>query len=187
MTYLLSSLTKNTFTWFTMLAPNSVRTWEQLERVFHEQFYMGQSKISLKELSLVKRKSSESIDDYLNMFRLLKAKCFIKVPENELIKMGSTNRTPKDRKVRASKSRKREKIAYVENDEYPLEWVDEYVCKVLKPSKGKSVEEPKNDRVTTKTYTFDITKCDEIFDVLVSDGQIEFGAESIEIWKVVVW
>ncbi|XP_058784181.1 uncharacterized protein LOC131658950 [Vicia villosa] len=43
-----SSLTKNAFTWFTTLVPNSIRTWKQLERAFHEQFFMGQSKIILK-------------------------------------------------------------------------------------------------------------------------------------------
>jgi len=37
-----------------------------LKKAFHEQFYMGQSKISLKELASVRRKTSESIDDYLN-------------------------------------------------------------------------------------------------------------------------
>lgn len=48
---------------------------------------MGQSKISLKELSLEKRRLSVSIDDYLNMFRLLKAKCFTRVREHELAKI----------------------------------------------------------------------------------------------------
>lgn len=34
------------------------------------------------------------------------------------------------------------------------------------------VEPVKNDKFVTKTYTFDITKCDEIFDLLVSNGKI---------------
>ncbi|CAI8582926.1 unnamed protein product [Vicia faba] len=46
--YFPSSLTKNAFTWFTTLPPGSIDTWALLERLFHEQFYMGQSKISLK-------------------------------------------------------------------------------------------------------------------------------------------
>jgi len=50
---------------------------------------MGQSKISLKELASVKRSSSESIDDYLNRFRLLKARCFTQVPKHELVEMVS--------------------------------------------------------------------------------------------------
>ncbi|XP_058784446.1 uncharacterized protein LOC131659253 [Vicia villosa] len=83
MKYFPNSLTKNAFTWFTTLPPNSIDTWSQLERLFHEQFYMGQTKISLKELASIKRKFTEPIDDYLNRFRLLKARCFTVVYEHE--------------------------------------------------------------------------------------------------------
>ncbi|XP_050918815.1 uncharacterized protein LOC127136276 [Lathyrus oleraceus] len=85
--YFPSSLTKNAFTWFTTLPPRSIQTWTQLERLFHEQFYMGQSNINLKELASVKRKVVESVDQYLNRFRLLKAQCFTQVPEHELVEM----------------------------------------------------------------------------------------------------
>jgi hypothetical protein len=87
MNYFPSSLTKNVFTWLTTLPPRSSFTWSQLEKAFHEQFYMGQSKISLKDLANVRCKMSEFIDDYLNRFRLLKARCFTMVREDELIKM----------------------------------------------------------------------------------------------------
>jgi hypothetical protein len=87
--YFPSSLTKNAFTWFTTLPPGSVDTWPYLERLFHEQFYMGQSKISLKELASIKRKFTEPIDDYLNRFRLLKSRCFTVVPEHELVEMAA--------------------------------------------------------------------------------------------------
>jgi len=84
-----NSLTKNSFTWFTTLAPHSIQSWTELERLFHEQFYMGQSKISLNELASVKRNSTESIDDYLNRFILLKARCFTQVHEHELVEMAA--------------------------------------------------------------------------------------------------
>jgi len=45
-----------------------------------------------------------------------------------------------------------------------------FVCKLLKPSNGKNPKEPKNDIFVSKTYTFDVTKCDEIFDLLVNEG-----------------
>ncbi|XP_050895137.1 uncharacterized protein LOC127101731 [Lathyrus oleraceus] len=45
-----SSLTKNAFTWLITLPWNSINSWNQLERMFHEQFYMGKTKISLREL-----------------------------------------------------------------------------------------------------------------------------------------
>lgn len=82
MKYFPSSLTKNALTWFMKLPP-------QLERLFHEQFYMGQSKISLKELANIKRKTTESVDQYLNRFRLLKARCFTQVPERELVEIAA--------------------------------------------------------------------------------------------------
>jgi hypothetical protein len=41
----------------------------------------------------------------------------------------------------------------------------------LRPSVGRNPVETQNDKYTPKTYTFDVTKCDEIFDFLVADGQ----------------
>ncbi|XP_050895309.1 uncharacterized protein LOC127101926 [Lathyrus oleraceus] len=84
-----SSLTKNAFTWFKTLPQNLIHTWNQLKRMFHEQFYMGQAKISLKELASVRRKFTEPIDDYLNRFRLLKARCFTQILEHELVEMAA--------------------------------------------------------------------------------------------------
>lgn len=50
---------------------------------------MGQSKIRLKELSSVKRKFVESVDDHLNRFRLLKTMCFTQVHEHEIVEMAA--------------------------------------------------------------------------------------------------
>ena len=95
----------------------------------------------------------------------------------------------RDEKARANKNKR---IAFVEYTEDIQESYDEpikfdeseidlaelkqgppYSCKLLVPSNGKnSVETEKNDRFPKKTYTFDVTKCDEIFDWLVMDGQI---------------
>ncbi|XP_050897285.1 uncharacterized protein LOC127104118 [Lathyrus oleraceus] len=83
--YFPSSLTKKDFTWFTTLLVNSIHDWTRLERLFYEQFYMGQSKINLKELGSIEHKFSEPIDDYLNRFQLLKERCFTQVPKHELV------------------------------------------------------------------------------------------------------
>jgi len=91
--------------------------------------------------------------------------------------------------ARARKYGKKEKVAYVDtndiNQDFDFDWspVDEskvniaelqpgppFVCKLLKPSNGKNPKEPKNDIFVSKTYTFDVTKCDEIFDLLVNEG-----------------
>jgi hypothetical protein len=97
----------------------------------------------------------------------------------------------KSEKARNTKFHKKEKIAYVGNydsdNDYDFEGEEAeeneihlaelkpgppYTCKLLKPSNGKNPVEPKNDKYVAKTYTFDVTKCDEIFDLLVTDGQI---------------
>ena len=36
------SLSGTAFSWFSALAPNSVQTWSQLERKFHDHFYNGE-------------------------------------------------------------------------------------------------------------------------------------------------
>ena len=87
--FFLSSLTKAAFTWFTTLPPNTIDSWTKLEKLFHEQFYEGHSKISLVELSNIKRRLAKSIDDYLNRPRSLKARCFTQVPEHERVQMAT--------------------------------------------------------------------------------------------------
>jgi len=43
----------------------------------------------LKELASVRRQSTEYVKDYLNRFRLLKARCFTQVLERELVEMAA--------------------------------------------------------------------------------------------------
>ncbi|XP_050874913.1 uncharacterized protein LOC127078509 [Lathyrus oleraceus] len=211
-----SSLTKNAFTWFTTLPQNSIHSWNQLERMFHEQFYMGKTKISLKELASVRRKFTEPIDDYLNRFRLLKSRCFTQVPEHELVEMAAGDldysirkkldtqylrdmaqladivRQVERLKEEKARTNKGKRVAYVDfrkdHEDSGLEVPDfddteidlteltqgpPYACKVLATSNGRYPVKPeKNDRFPKKTYTFDVTKCDEIFDLLVKDGQM---------------
>lgn len=48
-----------------------------------------------------------------------------------------------------------------------------YTCKFLKPSNGKNpIEAKKIDKYVAKTYTFDVSKGDKIFDILVKESQI---------------
>jgi len=37
---------------------------------------------------------------------------------------------------------------------------------------GRNPVEPSNERYVSNTYMFDVTKCDEIYDLLVVDGQV---------------
>lgn len=85
-------------------------------------------------------------------------------------------------KARSNKFHRKEKVDYIGREDYSFDMSDEcvnegeinvveltpgppYKCKFLKSSNGKNlVELVKNDNFVTKTYTFNIAKCDEIFD-----------------------
>ncbi|XP_050909625.1 uncharacterized protein LOC127123450 [Lathyrus oleraceus] len=185
-----SSLTKATFTWFTYLAPNSIDSWAKLEKKFHEQFYEGHSKISLAELSSIKRRFAESIDDYLNRFRSLKAR----VRHFERLRL---------EKVRHNKAKK-EKIAFVDYDAtnpiYEADYASSteleidmaelkpgfaYECRSLLPAQGKNLVE-NNTKFLSKTYTFDVIKCEEIFDLdlvqkAIQEGRLKFDGRKMKI------
>lgn len=104
---------------------------------------MGHSEINLKELASVRQKLSESIDDYLNRFRITKARSFAQVTEHELVKLdaGSMDHSIRKKldtqhlrdmvqiaymiwqverlkaeKAKSSKYNKKEKVAYVKID-----------------------------------------------------------------------
>ncbi|XP_057418253.1 uncharacterized protein LOC130712434 [Lotus japonicus] len=87
MKYFPSFLTKNAFTWFTTLPPNSIHNWNELEMDFHEQFFRGETKVTLMDLANVERQPNEPIDDYLIRFRHMETRCSTHVPEFELVKM----------------------------------------------------------------------------------------------------
>jgi len=73
MKYFPSSLTKICFTWFTILPPNLIYIWAQLERVLHQHFFRGEANVSLIDLEITKDFKSETIGDYLNRFRQMKS------------------------------------------------------------------------------------------------------------------
>lgn len=50
---------------------------------------MDRSKINLKELVNVRRKMVESIDDYVNKFKIMKLSCFTQIPEHELVELAT--------------------------------------------------------------------------------------------------
>ena len=45
------SLTGTAFSWFSSLAPNSIRNWAQLERKFYDHFFSGETEAKLSDLT----------------------------------------------------------------------------------------------------------------------------------------
>jgi hypothetical protein len=97
----------------------------------------------------------------------------------------------KTKKARTHKHFRKEKVAYITSDksnqefdiafgDVKIEEVDiadlkqgpPYTCKLLGPSDGNNPVKTCNERYVPKTYTFDVTKCDEIYGLLVADSQV---------------
>ena len=95
----------------------------------------------------------------------------------------------KAKKAKLSKYHKKEKVSNSKIDEIEklydidsdlieekevnvaeLKTESPYVFKLLKPSHWKNPIKPKNENFVTKSYMFDVIKCDEIFDLL--DGKL---------------
>ena len=66
------SLTGTAFSWFSSLAPNSIRNWAQLERKFHDHFFSGETKAKLLDLTSIKQGRDELASDYFKRFKKLK-------------------------------------------------------------------------------------------------------------------
>jgi len=48
------SLTRTAFSWFSSLAPNSIRNWVQLEHKFYDHFFSGETEAKLLDLTSIK-------------------------------------------------------------------------------------------------------------------------------------
>ncbi|KAM1728409.1 hypothetical protein ACFX12_018912 [Malus domestica] len=60
------SLKGNAFEWYTDLEPESINSWEQLEREFLNRFYSTRRTVSMLELTSTKQWKKEPIADYKN-------------------------------------------------------------------------------------------------------------------------
>jgi hypothetical protein len=48
------SFTDNAFAWYAALSPNSINSWEELERKFHEHFFLGEHELELADLASIR-------------------------------------------------------------------------------------------------------------------------------------
>ena len=70
------SLTGTAFSWFSLLAPNSIRSWNELEQKFHDHFYSES----------VRQGRDESIQEYFKKFKDIKNRCFnLSLSEKDLV------------------------------------------------------------------------------------------------------
>jgi hypothetical protein len=199
------SLTVNAFSWFASLPVNSIRTWEQLEQKFHDHFYSGDNELRLSHLTSVQQKHDEPITSYIRRFRETKNYCYnLVISERDLAELAFNGLRSHIKEkleghefidvaqvlVRALAHESRSKYTRLKSDRPNMHMLDyessddeskevyaaeftwssydkENTCASLKPAHKSRQEEVK--------FTFDVAKCDRIFDKLLKLGKIKIS------------
>ncbi|XP_059659104.1 uncharacterized protein LOC132305484 [Cornus florida] len=182
-----SSLAEVAFEWYSNLPANSIRTWDEMEDIFHTQFHRTEAEATLADISRLTQLPSESVETFIARFKKAKLKCQVSLPEPEYIKLALNDLDIEHRK----------RFDGVEfQDLFDLVNRDSRYEKILKEekerrntSKGTYYKDP-NYELTTggsstsistpkkgpadigKSYSFDLSKTDQIFDHLLANKMI---------------
>ncbi|XP_043700185.1 uncharacterized protein LOC122650885 [Telopea speciosissima] len=175
-----NSLTGLTFTWYFNLPANSNQSWQEMEELFHTQFYRTEPEITIGDLAKLTQESGEAVDGFITRFKTAKYKCLSTLPETEYARMALGGLSFELRKRFAGNSEQKQ-VDYIELDVDAVEIAEgkSYVCKALvRPNdQARQAEPPKTAPQRTfdskVTYSFDISKAELIFDQLLKDKQIK--------------
>ena len=77
----------NALDWYTDLEPESIDSWEQMEKEFLNSFYSTRRTRSLLELTNMKQWKDEPVVDYINRWRLLSLDCKDRLSESSRVAM----------------------------------------------------------------------------------------------------
>ncbi|KAH7841973.1 hypothetical protein Vadar_000063 [Vaccinium darrowii] len=81
------SLKGNAFEWYTDLEPESIDSWEQMEREFLNRFYSTRRTVSMSELTNTKQWKDKPVVDYINRWRAISLDCKDRLSELSTIEM----------------------------------------------------------------------------------------------------
>jgi hypothetical protein len=83
-------LTGPAFGGYTLLGPDSIRTWKQLEEQFHIQYHSEAAEAGIADLAQVRQKLGETVAEYIQRFRVVKNRCYSTlILEKEVVKLAS--------------------------------------------------------------------------------------------------
>ncbi|XP_028099923.1 uncharacterized protein LOC114299399 [Camellia sinensis] len=81
------SLTDRAYSWYTNLAPNSVRSWEEIVNKFHAKFFQVAKKVTTLTLCKEKQREGEDILEYVKRFQDKAVDCHEAVEEGYLVQI----------------------------------------------------------------------------------------------------
>ena len=71
-----SSLSGSAFKWFISLPPNSIITWADLEKQFHQYFFGGVHEKKVTDLVKLRQRNDESVENIVQRLRDVENKCY---------------------------------------------------------------------------------------------------------------
>ncbi len=199
------SLSGSAFTWFSSLPYNSVNSWADLEKQFHSYFYSGIHEMKLSDLTAIKQRHDESVQDYIQRFKEMRNRCYsLSLTDSQLADLAFQGLiAPIKEKFSAqdfeSLSHLAQKVILHEqrfaearknfkkiNHVYPYMYDsddedDDFEVAAAKWVKSKKVipcQWVKNSGKEER-FDFDITKADKIFNLLLREKQIQLSAGHI--------
>ena len=88
------SLKGEAFTWYTKLQPNSILTWDDLQKAFLAQFVTSRKRVSIIDLVDTKQKDDEEANAFISRWRSLHVQCSDKLTEQSAVQICSNNLLP---------------------------------------------------------------------------------------------
>ncbi|KAK9942350.1 hypothetical protein M0R45_008020 [Rubus argutus] len=93
-----SSLTGAAFGWYSRLKPASVNGWDEMEKIFREQFGKIEAEVGISELSSMYQQPNETALAFLQRFKLQQARANFSLPEKEAVNLAAKGLSYKIRK-----------------------------------------------------------------------------------------
>ena len=81
------SLIDRAYTWYSILQPGSIATWDDMVESFCSKYFHGEEKVTIITLHNTKQKSSEGLLDFIRRFRDVTLNCYGQFKEQELVEI----------------------------------------------------------------------------------------------------
>ena len=85
------SLVDGAYTWYTMLRPRSIKTWDEMMERFCAKYYPGEDKVTFQSLQMVRQRSGEDPVQFIKRFEDVSLDCFGDHEEKELVETCISN------------------------------------------------------------------------------------------------
>jgi hypothetical protein len=196
------SLAGTAFAWFSSLAPNSIDSWDPLEKNFHDHFFNGSYQLKLTDLTSVRQGKDESVSSYLRRFKEVKNRCFnLSLFDSDLADLVAQGLRYALRErlegiefhmlgyaQELKLNKEKENFKYHRSNNHMVDYDSDSskdesevcIARFIWPSKDKtyscsSLKPASKGRQEEIKFTFDVSKCDRIFDELLKSGNIKLS------------